>query len=308
MPVRLVTVVITSANQARFLNDAVQSVLAQTYPRHEIIVIDNGSHDNTVSIVSRYPTVRFIRFQTNHGTAAACNTGIRHTGGDFVVLLHATDRLLPHHFETALRAFDARPDAALVCGDFYTRRPDGEREYYRRSRAPNPDYYASLLCGNFIGPPAVVMIRRDVLIGVGGLDHAFDGAEDLELYLRIARNHTLACHDDIIAECRSRTHPDWRGLARLLKAHLRALHSQRSFIKGRAEYRAAYRHGIYWGKRVHGDPAFWQLVSHGKAGHWQTALGGLMTLLTSAPTVVLNGLWSKVLAVVAPSPACGVIE
>jgi cellulose synthase/poly-beta-1,6-N-acetylglucosamine synthase-like glycosyltransferase len=71
----VVTVVIPCYNQAHFLGEAVESVLAQTYPRHEIIVVDDGSTDETSEVASRYPGVRLIR-QENGGLSAARNAGL----------------------------------------------------------------------------------------------------------------------------------------------------------------------------------------------------------------------------------------
>ena len=73
--VPLVSVIITSYNQAHFLNDAIESVFTQTYSEFEIVVVDDGSTDNAVEVVARYPGVRYIR-QDNQGLSAARNTGL----------------------------------------------------------------------------------------------------------------------------------------------------------------------------------------------------------------------------------------
>ena len=89
----LVSVVIPCYNQAHFLGEAIESVLAQTYPHLEIVVVDDGSTDNTGEVAARYPGVRYVR-QENQGLAAARNTGLRHSSGDYLVFLDADDRLL----------------------------------------------------------------------------------------------------------------------------------------------------------------------------------------------------------------------
>src|SRR5918994_1694671 len=90
----LITVVIPCYNQAHFLGEAIESVLSQSYPHHEIVVGDDGSTDDTSEVASRYDGVRLVR-QENRGLAGARNTGIRHSEGDYLVFLDADDRLLP---------------------------------------------------------------------------------------------------------------------------------------------------------------------------------------------------------------------
>jgi glycosyltransferase involved in cell wall biosynthesis len=102
---QLVTVVIPCYNQAHFLGEAIESVLEQTYPHYEIVVVDDGATDNTSEVASRYPgKVRLIR-QENRGLSGARNTGIRHSEGEYMVFLDADDRLLPEALERALSAF-----------------------------------------------------------------------------------------------------------------------------------------------------------------------------------------------------------
>ena len=90
----VVSVVITCYNQAHFLREAIESILAQSYSNHEIIVVDDGSTDNTPQIAKSYSTLRYV-YQQNQGLAAARNTGLRESRGEFVVFLDADDRLLP---------------------------------------------------------------------------------------------------------------------------------------------------------------------------------------------------------------------
>ncbi len=98
-----VSVVIPCYNQGHFVHEAIESVLAQTYADYEIVVVDDGSTDQTSEVVSRYPGVRCIR-QRNRGLPAARNRGIQESQGEFLVFLDADDRLLPKHFEFSLHA------------------------------------------------------------------------------------------------------------------------------------------------------------------------------------------------------------
>ena len=111
----LVTVVIPCYNQAHFLGEAIESVLSQSYRNFEVIVVDDGSTDNTSEVASRYEGVRLVR-QENRGLSGARNRGMREAKGEYVVFLDADDRLLPGALEAGLRCFEAHPECAFVSG------------------------------------------------------------------------------------------------------------------------------------------------------------------------------------------------
>src|SRR5918995_1252705 len=113
----LVSVVIPCYNQAHFLVEAIESVLAQSYPRFEIVVVDDGSTDDTSEVAARYPGVRYV-YQNNQGVSAARNSGLARSEGEYVVFLDADDRLLPEALEAGLRCLEARPECAFVSGYF----------------------------------------------------------------------------------------------------------------------------------------------------------------------------------------------
>ena len=110
-----VSVIIPCYKQAGFLSDAIESVLAQTHPYVEIIVVDDGSPDNTSDVALSYPGVRCIR-QENQGLSAARNTGIRESTGDFLVFLDADDRLTPSASRRGLHYLRLVPQAVIAVG------------------------------------------------------------------------------------------------------------------------------------------------------------------------------------------------
>ena len=111
----LVSVVIPCFNHGRFLPEAIESVLAQTYPWIEILVVDDGSTDNTREVAAQYPHVRYV-YQHNQGLSAARNTGIRHSTGDFLVFLDADDLLYPGAIACNVGYMQEQQDAAFVSG------------------------------------------------------------------------------------------------------------------------------------------------------------------------------------------------
>src|SRR5450432_3070501 len=90
----VVSVIIPCYNQGKYLSKAVESVLEQTYRHFEIIVVDDGSSDNTKEVSESYPEVKYV-FQQNQGLAAARNTGIEHCSGSLLVFLDSDDWLVP---------------------------------------------------------------------------------------------------------------------------------------------------------------------------------------------------------------------
>src|SRR5829696_6977365 len=120
----LVSVVIPCYNQAHFLEEAIESVLAQSYKDFEIIVIDDGSTDDTGEVAGRYPRVRLFR-QDNQGLAAARNAGLWRSKGEYLVFLDADDRLLPWALEVGLKHLRAHPECAFVSGYYRPIAVDG---------------------------------------------------------------------------------------------------------------------------------------------------------------------------------------
>ncbi|HWO47120.1 MAG TPA: glycosyltransferase family A protein, partial [Solirubrobacterales bacterium] len=120
----LVSVVIPCFGQSHFLGEAIESVLAQSYPHLEVLVVDDSSPDNASQVAARYPGVRCLRC-ANQGMAGARNFGIRNTSGDFLVFLDADDRLLPTAIGTGVGLLGEHPEAAAASGRFRRIAQDG---------------------------------------------------------------------------------------------------------------------------------------------------------------------------------------
>src|SRR4051812_6741892 len=144
----LVSVVIPCYNQANFLSEAIETVLQQTYRHIEIIVVDDGSIDNTSQVSQSYP-VRYIH-QNNQGLPAARNTGILASRGEFVVLLDSDDRLFPHAIESGLRIFEMDPECMMATGDFSFVSANGTWMSPSGKPVIANNHYEALLRSNFI--------------------------------------------------------------------------------------------------------------------------------------------------------------
>jgi glycosyltransferase involved in cell wall biosynthesis len=196
-----VAVVVTTYDHARFLGDALRSVSAQTRPVQEVIVVDDGSHDDPAAVVREWPAVRLIR-QDNAGLAAARNAGLRAASADYILFLDADDVLAAQAIESHLRCFADNPGCGLVYGAH--RRVDGALQplgapvYRPLADAP----YRQLFETNFIGMHAAVMYDRARLTECGGFDPSLERCEDYDAYFRMAGRHPMASHGALVADYR----------------------------------------------------------------------------------------------------------
>jgi glycosyltransferase involved in cell wall biosynthesis len=289
----LISVVIPCHGQAHFLGEAIESVVAQTYPAHEIIVVDDGSPDHTAEVARRYPGVRYVR-QAQQERCVARNRGLRESTGSFVVFLDADDRLLPHHLDAGLAAFRAKPDAAFVCGD-YRWYGDAQATHVHDCR-PLPDHYGTLLRTNFIGPPHTVMFRREIVVQEGGFRVGFESCEDQDLYLRMARRYPIHCHHSVVAEYRrhgSQTSQRWDVMLRRAVAVLR---SEYPHVKGHPVYEQAWQEGLERRRYLYGEPLLWATVAAARSGDVGRTLRFLSVLIRCYPRGLVMVMRHKVSA------------
>lgn len=238
----VVSVVIPCYNQAHFLHAAIESALAQTHPRMEVVVVDDGATDNTPTVAGRYP-VRLVQ-QENRGLAEARNSGLRHSSGEFVIFLDADDQLMPEAAAAGVRVLRNHPEAAFAAGEY---RDIGLNGAVMRTWPPvarGTDPYAELLRGYHIGPPASVLYRREVFPRLGAFDPAMNPCEDYELYLRIAREYPVRFHPHIVAEYRRYAASMSGRPAKMRSAALTALRRQQQWTRKRKEWAAACAAGM----------------------------------------------------------------
>jgi glycosyltransferase involved in cell wall biosynthesis len=183
----LVSVIIPSYNMARFLPQAVDSVLAQTYKNIEIQIIDDGSKDNTPDVIRRWdgnPRVRVHR-QVNGGLSHARNQGIALTRGDFVALLDADDIWLPQKLALQMPLFRGRPEVGVVYSDYVRMDEEGKPLPNGPTRMHRGRISGPLLIENFV-PASTALVRRACFERCGGFDVALRTGEDYEMWLRLS--------------------------------------------------------------------------------------------------------------------------
>lgn len=286
----MISVVIPCYNQARFLGDAIESVLAQTYRDFEIVVVDDGSTDNTAEVAARYAGIHYLR-QKNQGVEAARNAGLGESSGEYLVFLDADDRLLPGALETGLENLRARPDCAFVYGNCRYISADGTIMSSHQPPRVESEHYLALLHDCFIWMPGLVMFRRSVFESVAGFDVSLGlrNAEDYELYLRIAREFPIYGHNEIVAEYRQHEANKSASPASMLKAVSIILHSQRKHVKGNSRREKAYKGGLKFNQEYYGEQLIEQMrESRRKGGEYEFFLRNTLTLLRYAPRTLAH--------------------
>ena len=194
----LVSVVTIFLNEERFLGEAVESVVAQTYGNWELLLVDDGSTDSSTAMATWYAQrlpqkVRYLEHEghRNHGMSASRNLGIRHAAGSCIAFLDADDVWLPHTLERQVSTLLSNPRAGMVYGStqmwfsWTGQSGDLKRDFTRRlGVAPNtlfePPTLLRLFLQNRARPPATcsVLIRRAAVEQVGGFEERFRGLHE----------------------------------------------------------------------------------------------------------------------------------
>jgi glycosyltransferase involved in cell wall biosynthesis len=239
----LVSVIIPTYNYARFIGQAIESVLAQTYQDFEVIVVDDGSTDDTRERVARFSQVRYL-YQANQGIAPARNAGLHASRGELLVFLDADDRLLPEALAIGVDCLNANPDCAFVSGHWEVVSNFGDPLPSSPIICVTSDHYQAFLDFNYIGTVGQVMFRRSILESVGGFDSAVPGCDDIELYMRIARNHRVACHDKVVMQHRKHGSNTSGKRDMMLRSMLQVYQSQLPYVQGKPELETLQRKGI----------------------------------------------------------------
>lgn len=202
-----VTVLIPTYNAAAYLTETLESVCTQTFRDVELLIVDDGSRDDTLAMARRFEsriTLRIIE-QANAGPAAARNNGIRQAQGEYVAFIDSDDLMMPHRLASQVALFDADPALGLVHTDLMTFDDRGVIHATRRAFS-NPCGGAvldKLLIDNFI-TTSTVMAPRAKLLEVGLFDEARRISEDFDLWLRMAERWNVGYVDESVVKYRRR--------------------------------------------------------------------------------------------------------
>jgi glycosyltransferase involved in cell wall biosynthesis len=293
-----ISVVIPCRNMGAYVGAAVDSVIAQTHPVHEVIVIDDKSEDNTLQVLESFGSRITVLKGPGMGSSVARNLGILAATGDHIAFLDADDLWLPHKLERQVKLLSAK------CGFVFS-------DWYRSDSPDNPGaallpgyslvcegaVFSNLLRENFVSTPTV-LVRKELLAYAGIFKPKLIGSQDFELWLRLAKwTHFgwareplvfMRKHDGNITSSRQYPYYEARVWAELLREHTQETPADLAYMKwryGKTLYDAG-RHAV----RLMDVPLARQHFALAwRAGH-RRALVGFWYMLARLPGGVLNAL------------------
>ncbi len=189
-----ISVVIPVYNGERTIEETIASVLAQTFTDFELIIINDGSQDNTVEVIQKIiketadPRIKLYSY-SNGGLAASRNRGITKAEGEYISFLDADDLWTKDKLASQYQALQTYPQAAVAYGG--TDWIDEAGNFLKHSSPPSlsGDIYGVLLLSNIVGSGSNALIKRDVLSITGGFDESLKASEDWDFLIRLAAKY-----------------------------------------------------------------------------------------------------------------------
>lgn len=232
-----VSVVIPAYNSELYIADCLRSVLSQTTPPEEVIVVDDCSTDRTASIVRGFQSmgVKLIRTSANSGSAAARNLGIRAASHELIAFQDSDDLWLTHHCETVVPLLRKNPEAVLAFSG--TRIFQDENWTWPIDLPAGRPLHCFLWCVPCTRIPQMnVIARRKTLLAEGGYNEAMRQGQDYDLFLRLSYKHPFICSHEVTTLYRR--HPDSVTVSNWNKAFSYLYRAQNSFWEEHREQMA----------------------------------------------------------------------
>lgn len=271
------SIIITCYNYAHFLPLAVTSALEQTLPAAEIIIVDDGSTDNTARVAMGFgERIRYI-YRSNGGLSAARNTGIQSSTGEYFGLLDADDLWLPDFLKTLVQILDANPDfGAVYCGSQFIDAAGNRLSQIVTKTYPANELHNVLVHGAFF-PPGAVLVRKSVVQELGLYDGAMGPCDDWDMWLRISARYPFGGTPEILALYRRHGTNMSGDLGQMRASQLAVVHKHFGPDEGdpidwSPEKRQAYA-GVY----------LWHTLAHYQRGEYGTAQTCLTKTFTISP-------------------------
>ncbi|MCE5230189.1 glycosyltransferase family 2 protein [bacterium] len=245
----LVSIIIPCYNQSAYVAHAVESALAQTFRDFEVILVDDGSTDQTPQILAKFqagnPDRISIVSQSNQGLSMARQAGLDRAPGEYIVFLDSDDWLMPGMLGACLAGFRRRPRASVIVGRtmvVYENKPDQTRILSPGKNARWPD----VLAVNPFGHPCSMMLRKTAILEAGGVGMpGVRSCEDWDLYARMLRRGMIfECIPDVLAAYYQHENVLSRDIESMLQAKLTLLDRQTEDVSGDVRDQCkSYRNG-----------------------------------------------------------------
>lgn len=186
----LISVIIPTYNRGWIIKEAIVSVLAQDYLNFELIVVDDGSTDNTHDILDSYHNNFLVLRQNNKGVSSARNRGLAAASGHFIAFLDSDDTWLPQKLSRQVDFFQSNPDALICQTEEIWIRNNVRVNPKKRHKKPSGMIFEPSLSLCLVSPSAV-MIKKNLFEEVGLFDETLPACEDYDLWLRISCRHPV---------------------------------------------------------------------------------------------------------------------
>ncbi|MBZ0297735.1 MAG: glycosyltransferase [Anaerolineae bacterium] len=290
----LVSIIIPTCNRAVLLRKAIESALAQTYHPLEVIVVDDGSTDNTAEVVAEFREQIIYLHQPNTGVSVARNRGLRASKGEYIAFLDDDDLYLPQKIERQMTWMYAHPQLGLVhCRYFLSNQSGAIVE--RIGTLPTGQVLPELFYNNFLWMSAPLIPRR-VLEQIGGFDEELSAAADYDLWVRIAQaGYPFGCVQELLGVYRLQAGSMVTNVIRTEREIISIL--DRVFAEPQFQ---SYKVQAYISWRL------WLAHRHYAAKNWTDACHNLTEILTLephlSPEVIIDNLYEHALDERVPDP------
>lgn len=216
-----ISIIIPTYNRAHLIHRAINSVLNQTYQDFEIIIVDDGSTDNTEEAVRSFndSRIEYIRHEKNQGAAVARNTGIKAAKGEYIAFQDSDDEWFPQKLEKQMKVFEtASPEVGVVYTGFWCMANNKKRYVPSKSvKQKEGNIFKELLKGSFITTQSIV-VRKKCFESAGLFDENLPRFQDWELALRLSKHSEFKCVDEPLLISYHTTGSISRDLKALIKA------------------------------------------------------------------------------------------
>ncbi|MBD3426746.1 MAG: glycosyltransferase [Candidatus Omnitrophica bacterium] len=194
-----VSVILPTFNRANILRRSIDSVLGQTYSDFELIIVDDGSSDNTAELVAGVndPRIKYIKHENNSGLPAARNTGLKHARGRFIAFQDDDDQWLEDRLKVQVSLLNKTDEDTGVVYCDSIKMEQGVKSYlYSPSRSgKSGDLHHDFLMGNFVTVIAT-LVKRECFLKVGNFDESLPSFEDWDMWLRISKHFKFRYSDE----------------------------------------------------------------------------------------------------------------
>lgn len=257
----LVTVICISFNHARFVREALDSVIAQSYQPIELLIVDDGSTDGSAEVIRQWmithTSCRFFPLPVTGGNCKAFNTAFRHATGTYIIDLSADDVLLPSRVQRGVALLESRPEAGVQFSDAELIDAEGRRLGLHSDRFPHysiPEgkIFRDILSRYFINSPTM-LIRKSVLDALGGYDESL-AYEDFDFWVRSSPLTQYAYIPEVLVQRRvvstSMGKQQYRRSSKQAWSTLKVCYKAMQLCKEREDYAALRKRVLYEGRQA----------------------------------------------------------